>query len=138
MTARAVAWSPGALGPLLADDGRDLSWQDLARCAETDPEAFFVERGGSTRPAKRVCAACEVRAECLEYALEHRIRDGVWGGTSERERRALLNARDLAAGISRCSTGRHALTEDNRLPDGNCMACSEASRKGQQTRRLAA
>ena len=42
-----------------------------ALCAETDPEAFFPEKGGSTREAKKVCMACEVRVECLDYALEN-------------------------------------------------------------------
>jgi WhiB family redox-sensing transcriptional regulator len=64
-------------------------WQDRALCAETDPEAFFPEKGGSTREAKRICTGCEVRAECLEYALEHDERFGIWGGLSERERRKL-------------------------------------------------
>jgi WhiB family redox-sensing transcriptional regulator len=65
------------------------AWRDGALCAETDPEAFFPEKGGSVRAAKRVCGACDVRAECLEYALEHDERFGIWGGTSERERRRL-------------------------------------------------
>ena len=64
-------------------------WQDRALCAQTDPEAFFPEKGGSTREAKRICTTCEVRAECLEYALEHDERFGIWGGLSERERRRL-------------------------------------------------
>ena len=71
------------------DDVEELTWQDRALCAQTDPEAFFPEKGGSTREAKRVCRSCEVRAECLEYALEHDERFGIWGGTSERERRRL-------------------------------------------------
>ena len=73
------------------DDPADLMWQDKALCAEVDPEAFFPEKGGSTRPAKLVCRGCEVRAECLEYALEHEDvgRFGIWGGTSERERRRM-------------------------------------------------
>ncbi|WP_231839643.1 MULTISPECIES: WhiB family transcriptional regulator [Blastococcus] len=58
-----------------------------ALCAETDPEAFFPDKGGSTRDAKRVCAGCPVRAECLEYALASDERFGIWGGLSERERR---------------------------------------------------
>ena len=66
-----------------------LSWQERALCAQTDPEAFFPEKGGSTREAKKVCARCEVRAECLEYALAHDERFGIWGGLSERERRKL-------------------------------------------------
>lgn len=81
------------LAPRLIDappePAEDLSWQDLALCAETDPEIFFVGKGESPRPAKRVCGACEVRAECLAYALRHDERFGVWGGLSERERRRL-------------------------------------------------
>lgn len=68
------------------DDG-PLAWQERALCTETDPEAFFPEKGGSTREAKSVCAACEVRAQCLEYALANDERHGIWGGLSERERR---------------------------------------------------
>lgn len=49
----------------------ELSWQERALCAETDPESFFPEKGGSTREAKRICGTCEVRRECLEYALEN-------------------------------------------------------------------
>lgn len=64
-------------------------WQDRALCAQTDPEAFFPEKGGSTREAKRVCTGCEVRTECLDYALTHDERFGIWGGMSERERRRL-------------------------------------------------
>jgi WhiB family redox-sensing transcriptional regulator len=77
---------------LIALDGGDegeLSWQERSLCAQTDPEAFFPEKGGSTREAKKVCVGCEVRAECLEYALAHDERFGIWGGLSERERRKL-------------------------------------------------
>src|SRR5680860_312579 len=48
-----------------------LSWQDRALCAQTDPEAFFPEKGGSTREAKKVCTSCEVRSECLDLSLIH-------------------------------------------------------------------
>ena len=65
------------------------SWQERALCAETDPEAFFPEKGGSTREAKKICTGCEVKAECLEYALSNDERFGIWGGLSERERRRL-------------------------------------------------
>jgi WhiB family transcriptional regulator, redox-sensing transcriptional regulator len=71
-------------------DGEDeMSWQERALCAQTDPESFFPEKGGSTREAKRVCTGCEVRGECLDYALAHDERFGIWGGLSERERRRL-------------------------------------------------
>ena len=73
----------------LVVSSEQLSWQERALSAQTDPEAFFPEKGGSTREAKRVCLSCEVRSECLEYALAHDERFGIWGGLSERERRRL-------------------------------------------------
>ena len=82
----------GVPGARRADPGEDegqLSWQTDALCAQTDPEAFFPEKGGSTRDAKRICTTCEVRTECLEYALQNDERFGIWGGLSERERRKL-------------------------------------------------
>ena len=89
----AAYWSDGAAGPVLNmfDEltEADGAWQDKARCAETDPEAFFPEKGGSTREAKKVCRSCEVRPECLQYALDRDERFGIWGGLSERERRRL-------------------------------------------------
>jgi WhiB family redox-sensing transcriptional regulator len=66
-----------------------LDWQKQALCAQTDPEAFFPEKGGSTREAKRICVGCEVKQECLEYALLQDERFGISGGMSERERRRL-------------------------------------------------
>ena len=64
-------------------------WRDSALCAQTDPEIFFPDKGESVTAAKRVCRSCEVRAECLQEALDRGERFGVWGGLSERERRAL-------------------------------------------------
>ena len=80
---------PRRLLPIVTSD---QDWQERALCAQTDPEAFFPEKGGSTREAKRICSGCEVRAECLEYALAHDERFGIWGGLSERERRRLRRA----------------------------------------------
>lgn len=74
---------------LTADNYDPEDWTERALCAQTDPDAFFPDVGQTTRHAKRTCAACEVRTECLEYALTHDERFGVWGGYSERERRAL-------------------------------------------------
>jgi WhiB family redox-sensing transcriptional regulator len=70
-----------------------LSWQSDSLCAQTDPEAFFPEKGGSTRDAKKICTSCEVKSQCLEYALQNDERFGIWGGLSERERRRLRRAR---------------------------------------------
>ena len=71
------------------EETNPLSWQADAICAQTDPEAFFPEKGGSTRDAKRICSGCDVKQQCLEYALANDERFGIWGGLSERERRKL-------------------------------------------------
>lgn len=70
-------------------DGSAEDWREQALCAQTDPEAFFPEKGGSVREAKRICNRCEVTAECLDYALGHDERFGIWGGLTKRERRRL-------------------------------------------------
>ena len=67
----------------------DAEWMDQALCAQTDPESFYPEKGGSTREAKKTCEQCLVRAECLDWALANDERFGIWGGLSERERRAI-------------------------------------------------
>ena len=81
-------WAPSCSSVAGAVE-EELRWQERALCAQTDPEAFFPEKGGSTREAKKVCLGCDVRAECLEYALANDERFGIWGGLSERERRRL-------------------------------------------------
>lgn len=67
-----------------------LAWQDDALCAETDLEAFFPDKGGSSNDAKRICSSCGVREKCLQFALAMDENPaGIWGGTSVRERRAM-------------------------------------------------
>lgn len=80
---------PRTASPVAETDGQ--SWQERALCAQVDSEIFFPERGGSYKEAKQVCGACEVRTECLCYALDKGERFGVWGGMSERERERLKN-----------------------------------------------
>jgi WhiB family redox-sensing transcriptional regulator len=72
-------------------------WQDRSFCAETDPEAFFPEKGEPSRPAKRICRACEVTAECLAWALDNSQRFGIWGGLSPEERLRLARQQREAA-----------------------------------------
>ena len=64
-------------------------WRELAACRGADLNLFFPARGGSAEPARQVCAACPVRQPCLDYAVSNAITDGIWGGLTERERRAL-------------------------------------------------
>lgn len=75
----------------------DLSWQDYANCRGADADLFFPERGASTRKAKAICGACEAKAECLEFAIQHSEKFGIWGGLSERERRKIRKERAVAA-----------------------------------------
>jgi WhiB family redox-sensing transcriptional regulator len=74
------------------------SWWDLAACRSADPELFFpVTASGPARAdiarAKAVCAMCDVRRRCLDYAIESQQIHGVWGGTTEDERRDLAAQR---------------------------------------------
>jgi hypothetical protein len=62
-----------------------------ALCAQVDPELWFPPRGGPTRDAKRLCRTCPAVDACLQYALEHPV-DGVWGGTSVLDRKAIARA----------------------------------------------
>ena len=64
-------------------------WRDSALCAQVGGDWFFPDKGGTTLHAKRVCAACPVRPECLRHALDVGEDHGVWGGLAPRERRAL-------------------------------------------------
>jgi WhiB family transcriptional regulator, redox-sensing transcriptional regulator len=72
------------------------TWWDFANCLGVEPDLFFPERGASTKEAKEVCRGCVVREDCLEYALDHGEKFGIWGGMSERERRRLRRQRALA------------------------------------------
>jgi len=67
-------------------------WISQASCRGQDPDALFVQ-GAAQNRAKQVCGGCVVRTECLADALDNRIEFGVWGGMTERERRALLRRR---------------------------------------------
>lgn len=73
--------------------GESQAWRADALCAQTDPEAFTPDVGGTTVPARSICERCEVRAECLEYALANDLRDGIWGGLSSRQRASLRKRR---------------------------------------------
>ena len=73
---------------------RQAPWRDSALCAETDPDAFFPEKGGSAAMARNICRCCEVRAECLAFALANPLlaEFGIWGGLTASERRVSRRA----------------------------------------------
>ena len=79
---------------IMAGLSRPPAWHDDALCAQVDVgDMFFPEKGGSTAEAKTICAGCDVREQCLEWALENQERFGIFGGKSERERRRILAER---------------------------------------------
>lgn len=67
-------------------------WASRGSCRNADPDSLFVQ-GAAQNRAKLICQGCPVRTECLADALDNRIEFGVWGGMTERERRALLRRR---------------------------------------------
>ncbi len=69
--------------------GDDRAWVTKALCRETDPEALFV-RGAAQRKAAVICRHCPVMQECAAEALDNKVEFGIWGGMTERQRRALL------------------------------------------------
>jgi WhiB family redox-sensing transcriptional regulator len=75
----------------------DNDWMATGNCRDEPPATFFPNDGVGVEIAKRICADCPVAERCLEYALENRIDHGVWGGTSERQRRRIIRARAEAA-----------------------------------------
>ncbi|MFN0028063.1 MAG: WhiB family transcriptional regulator [Acidimicrobiales bacterium] len=91
----------------------DNEWMADGKCAERPPGVFFPSDGVGVEVAKRICAGCEVKALCLDYALRNRIDHGVWGGTSERERRRILRRRRLDhEGVPDVGTPRDNVSAD--------------------------
>jgi WhiB family redox-sensing transcriptional regulator len=72
-------------------------WMTQGLCRSERPSTFFPSDGVGVEIARRICAECPVKSPCLEYALRHGIDHGVWGGTSERERRRIARRRRMAA-----------------------------------------
>jgi WhiB family redox-sensing transcriptional regulator len=76
---------------------KDLVWRQRAACRGVDPEVFYPVSDEDAHAAKGICHSCVVRERCLDYALANREREGVWGGTTERERRRMLRQRRRSA-----------------------------------------
>jgi WhiB family redox-sensing transcriptional regulator len=74
----------------------EMEWGDQARCRGVDPEQFFVRGSANARSAVKVCSRCGVKDACLEYALDNEIDFGIWGGLTERQRRAFLRRAAVA------------------------------------------
>ena len=72
-------------------------WMDSANCLGTDAEAFFPEVGDTAQLALRTCRACLVKTECLNYALENEITEGIWGGMNYKRRKYFQRTGKVAA-----------------------------------------
>jgi WhiB family redox-sensing transcriptional regulator len=106
----------------------ETTWMARGNCAEKPPSLFFPSDGVGVDVARKICVGCAVQETCLEYALEHRIDHGVWGGTSERERRRILRARRIAAAQRNGQLTPTLLDAEDQLEAGAEMA--DASRAG--------
>jgi WhiB family redox-sensing transcriptional regulator len=67
----------------------DAGWMPAGKCRDYPPSMFFPSDGIGVEAARQVCSSCPVRQACLDYAIQHRIEHGVWGGASERARRRI-------------------------------------------------
>ena len=84
----------------MLDENALTSWMGNGLCRDQPPGTFFPSDGVGVDRARKICAECPAKAPCLEYALEHRIDHGVWGGTSERERRRILRSRRIEVSVN--------------------------------------
>lgn len=78
----------------------NLDWMDRARCRAMGVEWFFGDTAEDVKVAKEFCLGCPVLGACADYALTHKIEHGVWGATSPRDRRKILEARRLARKVA--------------------------------------
>nr|WP_281286508.1 WhiB family transcriptional regulator [Stackebrandtia endophytica] len=95
-----------------------VEWSSAAACREGDPDALFVQ-GAEQNVAKKVCKGCPVRMECLADALDNQVEFGVWGGMTERERRALLRKHPDVSSWRRIF--EKALAEEERQRRGRTL-----------------
>jgi WhiB family redox-sensing transcriptional regulator len=95
-------------------------WVEQAICAQTDPELFWPDKGGSTLHGKAVCRGCPVIAECLNFAVEHNETSGIWGGLTARERNRLKRTGN--AKRTHCARG-HDYVKVGRTSQGSCKEC---------------
>ena len=98
MSQQDVTVTPVRVYTQVGTDRDSAPWRESALCAQTDPEVFFPPVGSSGEMARRICRQCPVTAECLEVALSRPAHsdEGIWGGTTPKERRAIRAERGAA------------------------------------------
>ena len=103
------------------------NWQSRGNCCGMDPNIFYPVRGGTNQhsdPARAICATCPVKGECLEYAIHNEF-VGIWGGTSEKQRRQIRRDRGIKLQVAQCGTrSGYGAQRDRNEPA--CDACRAA------------
>ncbi len=112
--------SAARTSPYILDD-TDRSWDRKARCrGDRDPERFFRDEAASVE----FCLGCPVRVKCLQWALDTDQSTGVWGGTTEDQRKALRLAAAAPVGTWKtCPKGLHEMTPERVTTGGECVPC---------------
>lgn len=113
------------------------AWRDAAACRGVDPDLFYPEAGEPGTEAKQVCRRCDVREECLTYALDNGEKMGVWGGMSERERRIVRRRRPKAGRICRWAPCQAPFTPTHNSQvyhSPECAAAADSARRAPSRR----
>ena len=116
---------------------RQGDWVEQALCAQMgDKEAWFPDKGQSNREAKTICAMCDVKTECLDYAVNSPAHvTGIWGGLSETERDQLRKERNIPNVQDRIEHGTPAGARAHyRLREKPCPDCANAQTQYNRTR----
>jgi WhiB family redox-sensing transcriptional regulator len=116
-----MGWNPGVPGW----DKPAVGWPDWRQsgaCGDMNPDDLFADPGSPDEVrVLAACAACPVRRQCLAFAVEQGIADGIWGGMTEGDLRRLLGTARTASPL--CTSGRHLLADVGVTADGRCRAC---------------
>lgn len=113
-------------------------WLVDAACRDLHPDLFFPAKGEPTDQAKAVCAGCQVRDDCLKYAMDNNFKDGIWGGMSERQRRAYRRSYQRPVFVKPFPHGTEAGYRRHRREDSSaCVACRHANAEAQRLRKMA-
>ena len=115
------------------------AWYADAICSQVDPELWFPEGGQSPRGAKEICATCPVLDLCRDYALADPTLDGVWGGTTLRERQAIRSAEGgRRVSCARCGTSFKAVNSQRKYCGPACQEAAHHEQKVASHRRTRA
>jgi WhiB family transcriptional regulator, redox-sensing transcriptional regulator len=116
---------------------RPPEWMEQGICAQADPDAWFPEGGASTADAKAICATCPVLDLCLAYAIDHTELEGIWGGTTHRQRMTRRTAARLGNPCAWCGESFDHEGTTRRYCGDECKAIARQEQKRASDRRRA-